>query len=93
MLNGFLFVTDAGGLPGGYSEDTLKRLAMIAKEQEVNLVHIESNFGDGMFTQLLKPVLAKIYRVACEEVEHSTSKERERLRRLQQRRRRIQTLE
>ncbi len=76
MLNGFLFVTDAGGLPGGYSEDTLKRLAMIAKEQEVNLVHIESNFGDGMFTQLLKPVLAKIYRVACEEVKHSTSKEK-----------------
>lgn len=76
MLNGFLFVTDAGGLPGGYSEDTLKRLAMIAKEQEVNLVHIESNFGDGMFTQLLKPVLAKIYRVTCEEVRHSVQKER-----------------
>lgn len=76
MLNGFLFVTDAGGLPGGYSEDTLKRLSMIAKEQEVNLIRIESNFGDGMFTQLLKPVLAKIYRVSCEEVKHSVQKER-----------------
>lgn len=76
MLNGFLFVTDAGGMPGGYSEDTLKRLATVAKEQEVNLVLIESNFGDGMFTQLLKPVLAKIHRVTCEEVRHSTSKER-----------------
>ena len=76
MLNGFLFVTDAGGLPGGYSEDTLKRLATVAKEQEVNMVLIESNFGDGMFTQLLKPILNKIYRVTCEEVRHSTSKER-----------------
>jgi hypothetical protein len=76
MLNGFLFVTDAGGMPGGYSEDTLKRLAMVAKEQEVNLIRIESNFGDGMFTQLLKPVLAKIYRVTCEEVRHSVQKER-----------------
>jgi len=76
MLNGFLFVTDAGGLPGGYSEDTLKRLSMIAKEQEVNLIRIESNFGDGMFTQLLKPVLAKIYKVSCEEVKHSVQKER-----------------
>lgn len=76
MLNGFLFVTDAGGLPGGYSEDTLKRLAMVAKEQEVNLIRIESNFGDGMFTQLLKPVLAKIHRVTCEEVRHSVQKER-----------------
>ena len=76
MLNGFLYVTSAGGLPGGYSEDTLKQLAMTAKEQEVNLILIESNFGDGMFTQLLKPVLSKIYRVTCEEVRHSTSKER-----------------
>lgn len=76
MLNGFLFVTDAGGLPGGYSEDTLKRLSMIAKEQEVNLVRIESNFGDGMFTQLLKPILSKIHRVTCEEVKHSVQKER-----------------
>jgi len=76
ILNGFLFVTDAGGLPGGYSDDTLKRLAMIAKEQEVNLVLIEANFGDGMFTQLLKPVLGKIYRCTTEEVKHSVQKER-----------------
>lgn len=76
MLNGFLFVTAAGGLPGGYSEETLTKLATIARDQEVNLIRIESNFGDGMFTQLLKPVLNKIYRVTCEEVRHSTAKER-----------------
>ena len=49
---------------------------MIAKEQEVNLVLIEANFGDGMFTQLLKPVLNKIYKVSIEEVKHSIQKER-----------------
>lgn len=76
MLNGFLFVTAAGGLPGGYSEETLTKLATVAKDQEVNLIRIESNFGDGMFTQLLKPVLNKVYRVTCEEVRHSTSKEK-----------------
>jgi hypothetical protein len=76
MLNGFLFITDAGGLPGGYSEDTLKNLAMIAKKQEVNLVIIEANFGDGMFTQLMKPILNKIHRVTVEEVKHSIQKER-----------------
>ena len=76
MLNGFLFVTEAGGLPGGYSEDTLKRLAMVAKEQEVNLILVESNFGDGMFSQLLKPILGKIYRCTMEEVKHSVQKER-----------------
>ena len=76
MLDGFLFVTDAGGLPGGYSEDTLKRLAVVAKEQEVNLILVESNFGDGMFSQLLKPILGKIYKCTMEEVKHSVQKER-----------------
>ncbi len=76
MLNGFLFVTDAGGLPGGYSEDTLKRLSIVAKEQEVNMILVESNFGDGMFTQLLKPVLSKIHRCVIEEIRHSQQKER-----------------
>lgn len=76
MLNGFLFVTDAGGLTGGYSEDTLKTLAMIAKEQEVNSILIESNFGDGMFSQLLKPILRKIHKCPVEEIRHSMQKER-----------------
>ena len=76
MINGFLFVTDAGGIEGGYEDKALQRLAVIAREQKVNLVLVESNFGDGMFTALLKPVLAKIYKVAVEEVRHSTQKER-----------------
>jgi len=37
---------------------------------------VESNFGDGMFTQLLKPILGKIYRCTIEEVRHSVQKER-----------------
>tara|TARA_B100000900_G_scaffold295776_1_gene254393 strand:- start:1227 stop:2075 length:849 start_codon:yes stop_codon:yes gene_type:complete len=76
MINGFLFVTDAGGIEGGYDDKALQRLAVIAREQKVNLVLVESNFGDGMFTALLKPVLAKIYKVSVEEVRHSTQKER-----------------
>jgi hypothetical protein len=36
MLNGMLFVPEAGGLQGGYSEETLKSLAMIAKTHQVN---------------------------------------------------------
>lgn len=76
MLNGFLFVTDAGGFPGGYSEETLMRLAQVAKDQDVKLIRIESNFGDGMFTQLLKPVLSKVHPVTCEEIRHSIQKEK-----------------
>jgi len=76
MLNGYLFVTDAGGIEGGYDDKALQRLSVIAREQKVNLVLVESNFGDGMFTALLKPVMAKVHKVAIEEVRHSTQKER-----------------
>ena len=75
MLNGYLYVADCGGIQGGYDEATLTKLCNIAKEQKVNMVLIESNFGDGMFTELLKPFLRKIYPVTTEEVRHSKQKE------------------
>ena len=76
MLNGFLYVTDIGGIPGGYSQETLESLAKVAKNQQVNAVIIESNFGDGMFTELLKPIMTKVYPVSMEEVRHSIQKEK-----------------
>jgi hypothetical protein len=76
MLNGYLFVTRAGGLQGGYDNATLKALAVIAKEEGVNQVIIEANFGDGMYQALFEPVLGKIHPCAIEEVKHSTQKER-----------------
>ena len=75
MLNGYLHVADCSGIAGGYSEQTLTKLATIAKEHKVNMVLIESNFGDGMFTELIKPFLKKIYPVSTEEVRHSKQKE------------------
>ena len=75
MLNGTLFVPEAGGLSGGYDEATLKNLTVIAKEHKVNAIIIESNFGDGMFVELLKPILNKIYPCTIEEVRHSKQKE------------------
>ena len=75
MLNGQLFVTDAGGVKGGYNKETLETLSVIAKRNKVNEIIVESNFGDGMFTELLKPVLHKIYDVTINEVRHSKQKE------------------
>ena len=75
MLNGFLHVVDAGGVAGGYSESTLQHLCDLAKIHKVNMVLVESNFGDGMFTELLKPYLLKTHPVAVEEVRHSKQKE------------------
>ena len=75
MLNGFLYIVDAGGLTGGYGKETLQKLAGLAKEHQVNMVIIESNFGDGMFTELFKPYLMKTYPVAVEEIRHTKQKE------------------
>ena len=49
----------AGGISGGYDEDTLGALAEIAARNKVNMVLVESNFGDGMFTSLLRPLWKK----------------------------------
>ena len=76
MLNGYLYIPAAGGLSGGYSEDTLFQIANLAKEHSVNYIIIESNFGDAMFNELLKPVLNKVYPCSIEEVRHSTQKEK-----------------
>ena len=76
MLNGNLHVPEAGGMQGGYSEEVLERLANMAKKHEVNYVLTEQNWGGGMFTELIKPVLNRIYPVSIEEVRHHTNKER-----------------
>ncbi len=76
MCNGTLFVPEAGGLSGGYEEQTLMDLCKIAKRNKVNKIVVESNFGDGMFTQLMKPILTREYPVTIEEVRHSQQKEK-----------------
>lgn len=76
FLNGYLFVIDIGGYRDGYSENTLTLLANKAKFYDVNEVVVESNFGDGMFSQLLKPVFNRIHPVSITEVNNRTQKEK-----------------
>jgi len=76
ILASQLFVADAGGFKGGYDKNTLRKLAKIAKDNQVNRLIIEANFGDGMFNQLLKPILLECgYNVTIEEVRHNKQKE------------------
>ena len=76
MLNGFLYIRRCGGVIGGYSEEALQKLSMIAKEENVNEIIVESNFGDGMFNQLMTPIISKIHPVTMSEVRHNTQKEK-----------------
>ena len=73
---GKLFIPDFGGMQGGYDEQNLVELAEIAQRYNVNKIVTESNFGDGMFSNLLAPVLNAIYPCAIEEVRNNIQKEK-----------------
>lgn len=76
MLNGHLFVHACNGIKGGYGENVLKELASVAKRYKVNEIIVESNMGDGMFTELFKPVINNLYPVSINEVRHHIQKEK-----------------
>lgn len=74
-LSGYLFVHSVRGIPGGYSLPTLEAIAREASRYGVHEIHIESNFGDGAFTELLRPVLQRIHPCQIEEIRNSQRKE------------------
>lgn len=75
ILYGQLYLVDSGGFAGGYDEFTLRSLANKALEHGVNEVILESNFGDGMFTELFKPILNSVHPCTVEEVRSTSQKE------------------
>lgn len=75
MLNGYIFLMDAGGYRGGYDKETLQKLANKAKQWKVNEVLVEGNFGDGMYLQLLTPILTATWRCALVETKSKGQKE------------------
>lgn len=66
FLAGYIFCTKWGGFKEGYSPETLSALADIAREEEVNLIVPEDNFGDGMFGKLLEPYVNAVRPCAIE---------------------------
>jgi hypothetical protein len=61
LCQGMMWLVASGGFIGGYSDETLQALSVLAKRHNVNVMLVEPNFGDGMFTKLLAPVVHKIY--------------------------------
>lgn len=49
VLGGYGFILRAGGLEGGYSDQTLRRLLTLAQECEVRRIVVESNWADGIY--------------------------------------------
>jgi len=76
MSLGRLFAKEVGGLKGGYDQETLTDLLTIAKHNRVETIVVESNFGDGMFVNLLEPMIdAMGLNIRIEEVRAVKQKE------------------
>lgn len=75
---GQLYLLKSAGFKEGYTDGTLEAMADIAKDFKVHEVWIESNFGDGMFTALFRPVLMRKHPCHLEE-EHSVGQKERRI--------------
>jgi hypothetical protein len=76
-LHGILYLLDAGAFKG-YGDTTMEGLAKAALRNKVRAIRVEDNFGDGMFAQLLKPHLTRIYPVLVEDY-HSVGQKEKRI--------------
>lgn len=77
--NGWLYLMECRGLRGGYGETNLIHLATRAKYHKVNEIVTEPNFGDGMFDQLLRPILRDHYPCTLTEGERATTQKEKRI--------------
>lgn len=74
---GYICVHEMIGLPGGYDEQTLTAVAKLANQYKCQLIRYEGNFGDGMFGQLLLPIVKRVCgQVGVEEFKVTGQKER-----------------
>tara|TARA_R110002020_G_scaffold167780_4_gene356266 strand:- start:4471 stop:6126 length:1656 start_codon:yes stop_codon:yes gene_type:complete len=77
ILNATVFIPDFGGYLAGFEDTTLRALAESAKQWRVNAIRVETNFGDGMFEQLLKPHLRAV-KHPCQIISERSSGQKER---------------
>jgi len=74
--NGYVFIRDMFACRDGYSDDTLRRIVSLGKKYKASRLLVESNFGDGMISELFKRHLVQMQAgMIVEEVRASTNKE------------------
>ena len=58
--NGYVFIHELVGIKGnGYASESLQTICKLINQYNINLVRVESNFGDAMYVQILRPEVAK----------------------------------
>jgi hypothetical protein len=75
LLNSQIFLLDFGILLSGYTDKNLIKLALVAKEYNINIAYYESNFGDDLFSSLFQPYLRKYHPCALEAIRNNKNKE------------------
>lgn len=70
-INGWLFLLFQFSTTDGYGPETLKAIAKACVRFRVSTLRLEKNFGDGMFTSLLQPVVMAEWRAFNEKVPDS----------------------
>ena len=76
FANGYIVVHELFGLQGGYDSITLEKICKVVNQYNIKKIRYESNYGDGMFGQLMRPIVAsKCGQVAIEEYKVTGSKE------------------
>jgi hypothetical protein len=84
FVNGYVIIHELLGLQGGYEEVLLKKIAKLTFDYGINLIKVESNFGDAMYCNLLRPIVAELCgQVAVEDFRVSGSKENRIIRNLE----------
>tara|TARA_A100001035_G_scaffold187060_1_gene149175 strand:- start:3084 stop:4754 length:1671 start_codon:yes stop_codon:yes gene_type:complete len=74
--NGYIFIHELLGYEGGYDTPTISKIAKLAYQYNIKLIRVESNFGDAMFAQVLRPKIAEYCgQVAIEDYRVSGAKE------------------
>lgn len=64
VLNSVPFLLKQAGWNDGYGEETLRDIARLCVEFDVRTLRIEEDFGQGMFAQLLTPILREAWKEA-----------------------------
>jgi hypothetical protein len=78
-LMGNLYLTKVGASKDGYAEMTLDRILKDASAQNVKLILVEPNMGDGMFAQFLRSRSRLQYPVNIEDSEWSKAQKEARI--------------
>ena len=76
FINGYIVVHELLGIEGGYDTIALQKIAKLAYQYSLTEIQVESNFGDAMYANLLRPLVSEMCgQVAIEDFRVKGAKE------------------